>query len=868
MSLVEPTVAPVRQRIDLGGAWSLSLLEAPGDAPTRLGGRELAALDLAAQVPGQVHTDLMRAGLLDDPDVGFRELDQQWIGRSRWAYRRSFDWNPSANPSAAAVDLVADGLDTVATVRLNDVEIARTEDQHLAHRWNVRDVLVPGENRLEVIFDSAWDAAYAHEREVGALPTPYDAPYPQLRKSACNFGWDWGPQYVTAGIWQPIALETWVARIEHVRPLVSLADDRTSAAVDVVVRAESRTEYPVRAVAVLRSPAGEVVASGEANIDTASGAASDTTVRLRVDAPELWWPAGHGDQPRYRLEVTLVDDATTLDTWRRHIGLRTVEISTEPDALGERWAMVVNGRRVRIRGYNWIPEDPFIAEVTDDRIDQRLDQVVHGNANLLRIWGGGYFATESFLDGCDRRGILVWHDFLFACAGYDERDAALALVRAEAEQAVARLASHPSVAVWCGGNECIWGRQEWGWDDLLGEHRSWGAGFYNELLPSIVAELDPTRPYVPNSPWSTLPGKPTSDAASGPTHLWDVWNNLDYVHYRDVDPAFISEMGWCAPPATTTLRAVVDGPLLPDNPQVVHHMRASDGMHKLNRGLQPYFPVPRTEEDWIFHTQLVQARAVQTGTEWLRSRERCAGVVIWQINDCWPVLSWSTVDADGIEKPSWFALRRAFAPHLLTIQPVTPGGTQRPAGDDGLELVAVNDGAASWSPKVRVRRFGADGTELASAAIELVAEADGTARAALDAAVATPGDPAAEFLIAEADGLRTTWFFVPDRDRSLPAARWSVETTLHARDLYVTVTAETPIVDLTLYTDRLAVELGLPGSALVADEQLVTLVPGERHTFVVSPRSRDLRLPANAASLAIDHPILRAANDLAPRADV
>jgi beta-mannosidase len=234
--------------------------------------------------------------------------------------------------------------------------------------------------------------------------------------------------------------------------------------------------------------------------------------------------------------------------------------------------------------------------------------------------------------------------------------------------------------LWCGGNETVLGRHHWGWVDQLGT-RGWGAAYYLDVLPRVLARLDPTRPYLPNSPWSgTLERDPIADS-HGPTHLWIPWNDADYAHYRDHDPSFVAEMGWCGPAAWTTLERVLDGQTPgPDSTLTQHHLRAIDGLHKLTRGLQPHVPAPVTGADWHFATQVVQARAVATGVEWLRSRERCGGVVVWQLNDCWPAISWSAVDSAGIEKPLRYALRRAFAPRLATLQPnparsASPGGT-------------------------------------------------------------------------------------------------------------------------------------------------------------------------------------------------
>ncbi|WP_210413896.1 glycosyl hydrolase 2 galactose-binding domain-containing protein [Protaetiibacter larvae] len=839
------------RRQTLDGVWAARRISGP-PAPDGIDGRDIVAL-----VPGQIHTDLRRAGLLTDPDVGFGERDQEWIGHSAWAYRRSFEFEGVA--SGEQVDLVFEGLDTIAEVLVNGRSIARTEDQHLAYRFDVTALLEPGANELEVRFSSAWAAGFADEHAHGPLPSPYDEPYPHVRKSACNFGWDWGPHYVTAGIWRGVRLETWRARIDQVRPLVTLADDHGSARVDVVTRIADLGAAEYRVTARLASPDGTIIATASAS----SSGSREFAVPLEVAAPALWWPVGLGEQPLYRLEVELQADGRDVDRLERRIGIRSIAIDETPDEVGTRWAIVVNGRRVRIRGYNWIPDRPFIAEVTPARLAQRLDQAVDGGANLLRIWGGGYFATEDFLDLCDERGLLVWQDFLFACAAYREDDRMRELVRQEAEQAVARLSSHASVAVWCGGNECVQGWHDWGWPEIVGG-AGWGSEFYTELLPGVVAALDPTRPYVPNSPWGgSLETHPNS-FSGGPSHLWDAWNDLDYADYRRHDPAFVSEMGWCAPPAFSTLRrAVTSGELLPGNPEVEHHFRAIGGAHKLARGLQPHLPVPLASADWIFATQLVQARAMTAGTEWLRSRERGAGVVVWQLNDCWPVLSWAAVDVDGIEKPLWFALQRSFAPRLLTVQPVAPGGTLDPSGDAGLELVAVNDGVAPWTGSALVRRFSHEGVELARATVAFSAAPDGTSRALLNPAVASAGDPAGEFLVADADGLRAIWSYRTDRHSALVAPQWSVGLAVEEGALVVDVAAKTVVRELALFADRLGAALGVEPAELRVDRMLVELLPGESTRFTVTRRDGRPLDPARLAAVQDELPLaLRAAAQL------
>lgn len=649
-------------------------------------------------------------------------------------------------------------------------------------------------------FSSAWDAAYAHERAHGPLPSPYDEPYAHVRKAAANFGWDWGPHHVTAGIWRGIRLETYTGRIDHVRPLVRLADDHTTAHVTAHVRVDAPAGALIRVD--LTDPAGRAAGSSTATVTgsatgtvTGSSAATVTgssagtvtgssaamvtggevAVTLTVDDPELWWPIGHGGQPLYRIQATLEHAGAVLDAATARLGLRSVTVDESPDALGTRWALVVNGRLVRVRGYNWIPDDTFASRATPDRVTTRIDQAVAGNANLLRVWGGGHFATEEFLDACDERGILVWHDFLFACAAYCEDDDMVELVTAEATQAVARMAAHPSLVLWCGGNETVLGRHHWGWADQLGT-RGWGAAYYLDVLPRVLARLDPTRPYLPNSPWSgTLDRDPVADT-HGPTHLWNPWNDADYAHYRDHDPSFVAEMGWCGPAAWTTLERVLDGQTPgPGSTLTQHHLRAIDGMHKLTRGLQPHVPTPATGADWHFATQVVQARAVATGVEWLRSRDRCGGVVVWQLNDCWPAISWSAIDHAGIEKPLWHALHRSYAPRLATVQPVQPGPTHDPTGAEGLALTLVNDTGAAWHPQVLIRRIGLDGQEHARAHLSLSCPAGQLVHVPVDPGVARPADPHAELLVVDADGVRTTWSYRPERELAAPGphAGWT-----------------------------------------------------------------------------------------------
>lgn len=832
---VSAAVVPVRTR-PLDQGWTVEWVDGPPETPEDIRGRAVPAT-----VPGQIHTDLMAAGLLADPDIGFGECEQHWIGASTWRWRTDVLIETGAGEHCA---LVGHGFDTVAQVRLDGELLGCTDDQHLRYRWPVEP---PGHGQpveLTVTIEPIHVSAAAAEEEVGHLPRPYPFPYPYVRKSACNFGWDWGPSYVTAGIWRPIELQTYGrARFEDVTILAGVGDEASVPTGHVRVYAGLGTAAEDADTGVVATvlgsvgirvrvtdPDGSTAARGHGYVEHTDDDGAHALVEVSIDDPKVWQPVGYGEQPLYEVRVDLVVDGVIVETTTRHTGLRNVRIEEPDDKLGRRWHLQLNGRRVRIRGYNWIPDDPFIAEITPARIRHRLDQAVAGGANLIRVWGGGYIVDHDFLQACDERGLLVWHDFPFACAAYDESPQMLAKITAEAEQAVTALSNHPSLVIWCGGNECVWGWHSWGWQEEL-QGRPWGARIYGEILPDVVARLDPTRPYVGNSPWSGSVDLDPSDPAAGPVHVWDVWNDVDYDHYRSVDPAFVSEMGWCGPPAWTTLRmAVPQDPLDLSNPGVQHHLRAEDGVLKLNRGLEQNFGGADDPDDWHYLSQLVQARSQQAGTEWLRSRERCAGVVIWQLNDCWPVVSWAAIDGNGHKKPLWFALRRAFAPRLLTLQPSYPADEVGANVPGDLAVVMVNDSLEDWRGDVTVRRIDLHGAELARADVVLAVRAGESASVPLDSFMTLPGDATQELVVAEdREGRRSWWAFAKDAEMGLPAADLEVRVLEFGTDsVLVEVVAQSLLRDLIIYPDRAAHELGLDPLVARIDDMMLNVMPGER----------------------------------------
>ncbi|MGA5303036.1 glycoside hydrolase family 2 protein [Nucisporomicrobium flavum] len=777
---------------------------------------------VAAAVPGCVHTDLLAAGRIEDPYLDENEKKLAWIGRTDWEYRTTFRYEPGDG----RVDLVCDGLDTVATVTLNGVELGRTYNMHRGYRFDVREVLRAGDNELSIRFESAYSYAEAQRDRLGDRPNAYPEPFNFIRKTACNFGWDWGPTLVTAGIWQPIGLHSWsTARLAEVRPQLTVADGTGTA--EVRVRVERETPGPVTVAATIAGERVEVTTEDD-----------EAVVTVTVADPALWWPIGYGDQHRYDLDVTLSGaGGEPLDSWSRKVGFRSARVDTTDGAF----TVVVNDVPIFVRGVNWIPDDVFANRVTRERLETRFRQALDANVNYLRVWGGGRYESEDFYDLADSLGLMVGQDFLFACAAYPEEEPFATEVAAEARENVVRLASHPSLMMWTGNNENIWGHEDWGWKQDL-DGRTWGAGYYFDVLAGICAEEDPSRFYWPGSPWSGREDKHPNDPAYGTTHIWDVWNTDDYAKYREYRPRFVAEFGYQAPPAYATLRrALSDDPLAHDSPGMRAHQKAGNGDAKLQRGLDAHLPQPRDFDDWHYLTQLNQARALSLGIEHFRSlRPSCMGAIMWQLNDCWPVTSWAAVDGDGRKKPLWYALRRSFAPRLLTVQP----------RDGGLALVAVNDSAQPWVLSATVSRRTLAGVVEAEVALGATVAPGAATTLPLPAELATAGDPTAEVLVAEAGEQRTWWFFAEDRDVAWPPAKYDTTVTAAGTETHVTVTAQTILRDVTLQADRL-------DPAAEADEAGVTLLPGESATF----RVRGAAALDPAALTA--RPVLRCVNDLA-----
>lgn len=789
---------------------------------------------IPATVPGTVHTDLLTAGLIPDPYLDLNEHEVQWIAECDVRYRTSFDM---VDEGHERIDLVAEGLDTVATVRLNGTQLGRTKNQHRSYRFDVSSVIRAAGNELVVDFDAPLRAARESEQRIGAKPLVGDAlPYNALRKMACNFGWDWGPTLTTSGIGKPIYLHQWsTARIAQVVPRVTV-EPNGCGRVELHVELERTTDDEVDLDATVTAPDGTEVQLH------AAVTGSSAVLTLVVADPQLWWPRGYGEQPLYRLSVRVSRDSAGLDSWEHDIGFRTVELRMDPDEHGTSFEFRVNGQYVFIKGANWIPDDCFLPRVSREDYEHAIRDAVEADMNMLRVWGGGIYESDDLYDICNREGLLVWQDFLFACAMYSEVPEMWAEVEAEARENVARLAPNPSLVVWNGSNENIEGYYHWGFRERLAENEDWGRGYYDDLLPRILAEVDPTRAYLPSSPFSPHDYSNPRDPDSGTVHSWKVWFSEDYLTYRNAIPRFVAEFGFQgAPNFSTLVRAIHDDPLLPDSPGVLSHQKATDGNGKLQRGYAPHLPEPTTFDDWHFVTQLNQARAITCGIEHFRSHSpRTAGSLVWQLNDCWPVTSWAAVDGDKKRKPLWYALRSVNAPHLLMLA----------ARDGGLALVVSNDSAEPWTETIEIRRVSLAGAELARHDIDVDVPPWTNRTVMLPVALSEPADGRAEVLVAASTSSRRAyWYFVEDVELDLPELQVSTAVERTDGGYAVTLTARAFAKDLVLNPDRLDPDA-------TVDEMLVTLLPGESRRFVVRS-DEDLDVDALVA-----HPVLQSVNNL------
>lgn len=617
---------------------------------------------IEALVPGDIHGDLLRAGDIPDPYYRDNENSLQWIGGTGWAYSREFMVSPSFL-SGDRILLRCDGLDTLAIISLNGKTIAETDNMFRQWEFNVKDKLVRGSNSIEVHFDSA--AAYSKKRMAERRLPQWDQPMGNayLRKEPCNFGWDWGPRLVTAGIWRDIGLIAYTtARLDDIHILQQHREKAVALKIDATVEVARSSKLSVRATVGYRGQAVTVEKTIKGN---------KVRLPLTIESPELWWPNGMGKQPLYSVKVELLDDqGDRLDVQTRRIGLRTLRLDRHKDRWGESFQFKVNGIPFFAKGANWIPADAVLSHMTRGRYKQLIEDCAESNMNMLRVWGGGIYEDDAFYQFCDEKGICIWQDFMFACAGYPTFDPAfLENVKVEAEDNVRRLRHHPCIALWCGNNEMEAGLVGDEWSDTQMSWKDYKK-LFDRLLPGVVEQLDPQTDYWPSSPHTPVGDRMKSYLpGSGDAHLWGVWHGqLPFEWFRTCRHRFNSEFGFQSFPEPKTVRSyTTDADRNVTTHVMEHHQRSGIGNTTIMRYMLDWFRLPTDFDMTLWLSQILQGMAIKYACEhWRRSMPRGMGTLYWQLNDCWPVASWASIDSLGRWKALHYMAKAFYAPILIS----------------------------------------------------------------------------------------------------------------------------------------------------------------------------------------------------------
>ncbi|MCS4280304.1 beta-mannosidase [Stenotrophomonas rhizophila] len=823
----------------LAAEWSLRLL--PGDAQLRA--HPQLAQWRAAQVPGAVHTDLLAQGLIPDPYVGAPEAGLQWIGLADWEYRARFDVD-AATLAHAHAELAFEGLDTFATVTLNGQSLLQADNSHRTWRARVDGRLRPHGNELRIVLRSPIrtllpDVQAMPHKIAGNYPSPYgDEPNDAMvgnfvRKPGYHFGWDWGPRYVTAGIWRPVKLESWDAQRLTAMAVQTRSLDAAKADLEIAVEVESAAVGSATVRIEVLDPDGRRVARIDRKAMLQAGD-NRVAVPVALHQPRRWWPAGQGEQARYTVRATLAPDTSGATHIEQRTGLRTVELRREVDRNGgQGFAFVINGVPIFAKGANVIPFDMFPARVDAARIRRELTAARDANMNMLRNWGGGYYEDDVFFDIADELGLLVWQDFMFGGGmqpGYDP--AFRANVVHEARDNVRRLRHHPSVVLWCGNNEEETAWKDWGHGrDLTAADPAFAAKVwqgYVELfgndLRQVVAEEGLGVPYWSSSPSNDLDEK-ANDSTRGDKHYWQVWGNpaLPVTAYLRETPRFMSEYGLQAWPVLRTLDGIIPAAEQDVDSQTVRaHQKfmAGEGNQRLLKYIEEEYGTPRDFPTFVYLSQVMQADGIQLAALHHRaSRPYTMGSLYWQLNDVWPGASWSSIDYAGRWKALHFHAKRFFADHAVAA-----------LRDEGVTRVSLlNDRQQGLQATWRVRVIDLDGTQRSeqrhTVAVPPLSALE-VGRFA-DADLLKGADPARTVAVVELlDGAtllsQQVVYFVPAKALALSAAK--IDSALRTDGDGYLLTLRSPTLVRALWID-------FDGRDAALSDNALDLVPGETVTI-------------------------------------
>ncbi len=679
-----------------------------------------------AKVPGCIHTDLLDNALIKDPFYRTNEKDLQWIDKVDWEYETVINLDDSFL-KYENIDIVCDGLDTYADVFLNDKKIISADNMFRQWKANCKSFLLPGENKLRIYFHSPikidlpkFDSlpyalpASNDQSENGMLGKKQVSIF--ARKAPYHYGWDWGPRFVTSGIWRPIFLKAWdSATIESIQFIQnSLSKDLAA------ITAEFTIQSNVNDHVILKIKNGDDESVNK-YIHLKEGL-NEITASFQIVNPKFWWPNGLGEPNLYYFETSIRKGDNEIDKNYGNIGLRTIEVIQDQDSVGRSFYFKINGKPVFMKGANYIPSDIFLPRVTRADYEAIIKSAVDANMNMLRVWGGGIYENDIFYDLCDKNGILLWQDFMFACSMYPGDEHFLENVRQEVIDNVKRLRNHPSIALWCGNNEIEDAWNRWGWKETIPQkfheevYNAYSELFFN-IIPSAVKEYDGTRFYWPSSPSSDF-GRP-SNKESGDFHYWGVWHGKEpFEAFQNNIGRFISEYGFQSFPEFKTVKSYT----LPEDWNIesevmMSHQRSGIGNLRIRDYLNMYYKTPKDFESFLYVGQVLQAYGIKQAIEThRRNMPYCMGSLFWQIDDCWPVASWSSMDYYKRWKAAQYAAKKSYEQIIISPE----------IKNDDLNFFIVSDKLEPVNADLIIRVIDFNGKELYIKSLPVKIEANGS----------------------------------------------------------------------------------------------------------------------------------------------
>ncbi|MFA6980062.1 MAG: glycoside hydrolase family 2 TIM barrel-domain containing protein [Ignavibacteriaceae bacterium] len=665
---------------ELNKNWTFSLAESSNSIKSITNKKIKPGKQFAATIPGTIHTDLFNNKLIDDPFYTDNELKMDWITECDWIYQTKFDFHSDTNKS---VDLIFEGIDTISEIYLNNRKLDSTNNMFLTCSYNVKNILKPTDNTLKVIIKSPVRYALQQEKKYGMLPVALNSSRVYIRKAQYSFGWDWGPSFPTSGIWRKVYLQE--------RPSVKIVSlifntkkiSKNFAEVEVATNFNFMTPKNIWL---------SVSLSDEENIYEQKipiQRSKSNKITFKIKNPKLWWPNGDGEQTLYSLHVRIVDDKNVLlDEVKRKVGIRTIELILKDKEVST-FKFRINGKDIYCKGVNWIPADSFLPRVTTKKYSDLFSMAKQANINMVRVWGGGIYENDEFYNLCDELGLLVWQDFMFACGAYPENDEFISNVSEEVTQNVLRLQHHACLALWCGNNE-----NEWIWvqEQKISYKKMPGYKIFHSILPKLMKKIDPQRPYWESSPFGN--GDDPNSFESGNTHQWNIWSKwIDYDEVKNDRSLFVTEFGFQGPANKDTFEKYMPMENRSISDKIFeHHNKQIEGPERIIKFLSGHLPVKTEWNDYLYLAQLNQAFALKTCLEYWRTNGRTNGSIIWQLNDCWPVTSWSIVDSEIKPKLAYHFVKDAFAPQLLYLK------------DEGskIKIILLNQNKNKISGRLRI----------------------------------------------------------------------------------------------------------------------------------------------------------------------